>query len=116
MIASCATSLIPTLTDSLHSHPPLFHLKPHSHDLSGLVWEVFDSGLVRVVLSGGTRQTMSCSDAPPFPHLAVGSSEPVPLMHTSSAPLTVASNLAISNVPPIVFFTLCPPVRTCLDW
>ena len=115
-IASCTTSMIPTLTDPLPSHLHPTPHEHHSHDLSGLAREAFNSGLVRVAHSGGTQQTMSCSDALPSPHLAAGSLEPTPLTLTSSACLMAASNLAISNAPPIVSFALCPPVRTHLDW
>ena len=116
MIASCMTSLIHALTS-----PPPFRLPPiplehPSHDLSGLVREVSDSGLVRVARSGGTRQTTSCSDAPLYLHLAVGSLEPVPLTRTSLARSTELSNLAISNAPPTVSSALCPLVQTRLDW
>ena len=99
--------------------PPLPHpiLREHrSHNLSGLAREVSDSGLVRVAHSGGIRQTTSCSNAPPSLHPVTSSLEPVPSTHTSSAPLMVASNSAISNVPLIVFFALCPPIQTLLDW
>ena len=116
MNASCATSLIPAPTDPHPSLPLPILRELHSHDLSGLVREVFDSGLVRVTHSGGTRRTMSCSDAPPFHLLDAGSSEPVPSTHTSLVPLMAQSNLATSNVPPTVSSALCPPVQTLLDW
>ena len=115
-IASCATSMIPALTDPLHSHlPPILREHP-SHDLSSLVREVFGSGLARALHRGETRQTTSCFDAPPSLHPVAGSSEPVPLTLTSSAPLMVQSNWATFNVPPTASFALCPHVRTLLEW
>ena len=53
-ITSCAISVILAPTDLLPFLPLPLLLEHHSHDLSGLAREVFDSGLVRVIPSGGT--------------------------------------------------------------
>ena len=54
LIASCVISMIPAPIDHLPSLPPPLLHEHHSHDLSSLAQEAFDSGLVRVALSGGT--------------------------------------------------------------
>ena len=115
-IASCAISMIHAPTDPpLFPHLPIYHEHP-SHDLSGLAREEFDSGLARVGHSGGTQQIMFCSGAPLYLHPDAGSSELVPLTLMSLAPSTALSSLVTSNAPPIVFFALCPPIQTLLDW
>jgi len=101
-ITSWQTSLTPglLLCQTLLEH--------YSHILSSLVQEADPSGLVQG-LTTGTQWITSCSAAHPFPPHTTISLAFTPLTLMSLEPSMVLFYLVISNAPPTVSYTLCPP-------